>query len=122
MKYARSFRGVKPSDIDVASNLSDDKSDSHDSTVSLIHTAHTISLHNVTDHAEQQQSNDKPNNPPSEQEHKLKTNTMPCPLTAARPSKPVHEMYIGGLEYGTSEDDVRACLMDLNVNNIRKVN
>ena len=30
-------------------------------------------------------------------------------------------MYIGGLEYGTSEDDVRACLMDLNVDNIRKV-
>ena len=67
------------------------------------------------------ESNDKPNNPPSEQEHKLKTNTMPCRLKAAGPSKPVHEIYIGGLEYGTSEDDVRACLMDLNVDNIRKV-
>ena len=68
-----------------------------------------------------EESNDKPNNPHSEQEHKLKTNTMPCRLKAAGPSKPVHEVYIGGLEYGTSEDDVRACLMDLNVDNIRKV-
>ena len=67
------------------------------------------------------ESNDKPNNPPSEQEHKLKTNTMPCRLKAVGPSKPVHEVYIGGLEYGTSEYDVRACLMDLNVDNIRKV-
>ena len=46
---------------------------------------------------------------------------MPCRLKAAGPSKPVHEVYIGGLEYSTSEDDVRACLMDLNVDNIRKV-
>ena len=46
---------------------------------------------------------------------------MPCRLKTAGPSKPVHEVYIGGLEYGTSEDDVRACLMDLNVDNITKV-
>ena len=102
--------------------MSDDTADSHDSTVSLIHTAHNISLHDESDHAEQQQTNDKPNNPPTEQEHILKTNNMPCRLKAAGPSKPVHEVYIGGLEYGTSEDDVRACLMDLNVDNIRKVN
>ena len=89
---------------------------------SLIHTAHNISLHDESDHAKQQQTNDKPNQPPTEQEHKLKTNDIPCRLKAAGPSKPVHEVYIGGLEYGTSADDVRACLMDLNVDNIRKVN
>ena len=102
--------------------MSDDKSDSHDSTVSLIHTAHNISLLDETVHAEPQQINDKPNNPPSEQEHKLKANNIPCRQKAAGPSKPVHEEYIDGLEYGTFEDDVRACLMDLNVDNIRKVN
>ena len=122
LKYARSFSRVKPSVIDVDSVLSDDTADSHDSTVSLIHTAHNISLHDESDHAEQQQTNDKPNQPPTEQEHKLKTNDIPCRLKAVRPSKPVHKVYIGGLEDGTTEDDVRACLMDLNVDNIRKVN
>ena len=122
LKYARSFSRVTPPVIDVDSVLSDDTADSHDSTVSLIHTAHNISLHDESDHVEQQQTNDKPNQPPAEQEHKLKTNDIPCRLKAAGPSKPVHEVYIGGLEYGTSEDDARACLMVLNVDNIRKVN
>ena len=121
LKYARSFSRVKPPVIDVDSVLSDDTADSHDSTVSLIYTAHNISLHDETDNAEQQHTNDKPNQPPTEQGHKLKTNDIPCRLKAVGPSKPVHEVYIGGLEYGTSKDDVRACLKDLNVDNIRKV-
>ena len=37
-------------------------------------------------------TNDKPNQPPTEQEHKLKTNDIPCRLIAAEPSKPVHEV------------------------------
>ena len=67
LKYARSFSRVKPPVIDVDSVLSDDTADSHDSTVSLIHTAHNISLHDESDHAKQQQTNDKPNQPPTEQ-------------------------------------------------------
>ena len=106
LKYCRSFSRVKPPVIDVDSVLSDDTADSHDSTVSLIHTAHNISLHNESDHAEQQQTNDKPNQPPTEQEHKLKTNNMPCRLIAAGSKKPVHEVYNGGLKYATSEGKV----------------
>ena len=56
LKYARSFNRVKSPVIDIASNLSDDKTDSHDSTVSLIHTAHNISLLHETEHAELQQT------------------------------------------------------------------
>ena len=56
LKYARSFNRVKPPVIDVTSNLSDDKTDSHDSTVSLIHTAHNISLFDEVEHVELQQT------------------------------------------------------------------
>ena len=38
-----------------------------------------------------------------------------CRLMAAGPMKPLHTVYIGGLDYHTSEDALRAHLMDLNV-------
>ena len=50
------FSRVKPPVIDVNSVLSDDTADSHDSTVSLIHTAHNTSLHDESDHAKQQEN------------------------------------------------------------------
>ena len=40
---------------------------------------------------------------------------------AAGPMKPLHTVYIGGLDYHTSEDALRAHLMDLNVDNIRDI-
>ena len=40
---------------------------------------------------------------------------------AADPMKPLHTVYIGGLDYHTSEDALRAHLMDLNVDNIRDI-
>ena len=43
-KYIKSFSRVKSPVIDVDSVLSDDTADSHDSTISLIHRAHNISL------------------------------------------------------------------------------
>ena len=56
LKYAKSFNRVKPPVIDVDSYLSDNTTDSHDSTVSLIHTPHNVSLLDETDHAEPQQN------------------------------------------------------------------
>ena len=56
LKYARSLNRLKPPVIDIASNLSDDKTDSYDSTVSLSHIAHNISLLHKTEHAELQQT------------------------------------------------------------------
>ena len=44
-----------------------------------------------------------------------------CRLKAAGPIKPLHTVYIGGLDYHTSEDALRAHLMDLNVVYIRNV-
>ena len=40
---------------------------------------------------------------------------------AAGPMKPLHTVYIGGLDYHTSEDALRAHLMELNVDNIRDI-
>ena len=57
LKYAGSFNRVKPPvSTDVASQLSDNTTDSHDSTVSLIHTAHNISLLDEVEHVELQQT------------------------------------------------------------------
>ena len=54
----------------------------------------------------------------AETEVKLKKT---CRLMAAGPMKPLHTVYIGGLDYHTSEDALRAHLMDLNVDNIRDI-
>ena len=54
----------------------------------------------------------------AETEVKLKKT---CRLMAAGPLKPLHTVYIGGLDYHTSEDALRAHLMDLNVDNIRDI-
>ena len=54
----------------------------------------------------------------AETEVKLK---KPSRLMAAGPMKPLHTVYIGGLDYHTSEDALRAHLMDLNVDNIRDI-
>ena len=44
-----------------------------------------------------------------------------CRLKAAGPIKPLHTVYIGGIDYHTSEDALRAHLMDLSVGNIGNV-
>ena len=60
------------------------------------------------------------NNPTTSAETEVKLKKT-CRLMAAGPMKPLHTVYIGGLDYHTSEDALRAHLMDLNVDNIRDI-
>ena len=61
------------------------------------------------------------NSPPIVPDDSDAQHVKTCRLKAAGPAKPIHDVFIGGFDYNTTEDEVRACLMDFNIENIRKV-
>ena len=79
---------------------------------------HTTGNHTSEDHSTENTPNDPIKHDGSDGKHGV---VKTCRLKAAGPTKPLHTVYIGGLDYHTSEDALRAHLMDLNVDNIRNV-
>ena len=79
---------------------------------------HTTGNHTSEDHSTENTPNDPIKHDESDGKHGV---VKTCRLKAAGPTKPLHTVYIGGLDYHTSEDALRAHLMDLNVDNIRNV-
>ena len=79
---------------------------------------HTTGNHTSEDHSTENTPNDPIKHDESDGKHGV---VKTCRLKAAGPIKPLHTVYIGGLDYHTSEDALRAHLMDLNVDNIRNV-
>lgn len=121
---------VKPARPD-ATTLCDNKQDSNDKALSIIQQCITQGEQNMNTTTSSQPStalnqtehnNHSTNTTPKGSIDQSKPAvTEPCRLKAAGPSKPVHEVFIGGLQYNTTEDDVSAYLMDINVECVRNV-
>ena len=79
---------------------------------------HITEDHTSEDHSMENTPNDTLKHAESEGKH---GDVKICRLKAAGPIKPLRRVYIGGFDYHTSEDVLRAHLMDLNVDNIRNV-
>ena len=132
IKFVHLFRHtVHVPNVTVLDNdLSDDRSDSHDQAVSLIGTPPTSIVmpanNPVVDRQPPDNNNtetENNNSAPIVPDHSDAQHVKAYRLKAAGPAKPIHHTFICGLDYNTTEDDheVRACLMDFNIENIRKV-
>ena len=84
---------------------------------------HTNENHTIGDHTRGKHSMENaPNDTITHAESERKNGKVKiCRLKVAGPKKTLHTVYIGGLDYHTSEDALRAHLIDLNVDNIRNV-
>ena len=130
LKFVHSFRHTVPlPTVTVLDNdLSDDRSDSHDQTKSLIGTPPTSIVmptnNPVVDRQPPENNNaetENNNSPPIVPDDSDAQHVKTYRLKAAGPAKPIHDVFIGGLDYNTTEDEARACLIDFNIENIRKV-
>ena len=128
LKFVHSFRHTVPTVTVLDNDLSDDRSDSHDQTISLIGTPPTSIVmptnNPVVDRQPPENNNtetENNNSPPIVPDDSDAQHVKTYRLKAAGPAKPIHDVFIGGLDYNTTEDEVRACLMDFNIENIRKV-